>query len=246
MINGGQKKTLGSNNPNPALLPFASKESYMCANAQITRGVTSTPPTLSNCFDRFPKIKSTAESLGVTLGSIWTGPGTSATSGYLYKTLGIANGIDVLLQNNSDECIQVATNTALGKDWLGCLWGSPEAPFSCICPDYGPKFEAYLKLRQNVASFWYTKKDTPVKRQEFMDALQYGPKVEITTSGDFKFKVGSVVYINATGLSKNPQEQSVSVVNGKYWIVGIKHVITNSGTHESRLLLTQMAQDSPY
>jgi hypothetical protein len=245
MINGGQKKVLGSNNPNAALLPFNSKDGYLCANAQITRGITSAPPTLQNCFDRFPNIKNTANALGVTLGKIWTGPGTSPTGGYLYS-IGLTHGIDVLLENSSDECIEVATSSTLGKDWLGCLWGSPEAPFSCTCPDYGPKFEAYLKLRQNVASFWYTKKDTPVKRQEFMDAIQFGPKVEITVSGDFKFKVGTVVYINVTGISKNPDQQNVSAVNGKYWIVGIKHVITNSGTHESKLLLTQMAQDSPY
>jgi hypothetical protein len=245
MLNSGEKKVLGSNNPNPAMLPFASKDSYMCANSQITRGITSAPLTLSSCFNRFPNIQAVANALGVTLGGIWTGPGTSAKQSQL-TNLGITNGIDLLLKDNSDECIQVASSGTLGKDWLGCLWGSPEASFSCICPDYGPKYEAYLKLRQNVATFWYTKKDTPVKRQEFLDAIQYGPKVEVTLPGDFAFKVGSVVYVNGTGTSKNPNVAPTSDINNKYWIVGVKHVITNSGTHESRLLLTQLATDSPY
>jgi len=244
MINGGQKKVLGSNNPNSALLPFSSKNGYLCANAQITRGITSTPPTLKNCFDRFPNIKATADALGVTLGGIWTGPGTGPTNTYLYNK-GITNGIDLLLQNNSQECIEVIKQN-LGKDWLGCLWGSPESPFSCTCPDIGPKFDAYVKLRQNVATFWNTPTSAPVKRAEFLDALQFGPKVELTTAGDFAFKVGMVVAVNATGVSKNPGKEQSSVVNGKYWISGIKHVITNSGTHESRLLLTQFAVDSQY
>jgi len=242
MINGGQKKVLGSNNLNEALMPFSSKEEYTCANAQITRGFTSSPPTLQNCFDRFPSIKATAAALGVSSGNIWAGPGTG-TGG---NVVGQPKLVDVFLSNSSNECIEVAKSTVLGADWLGCLWGTPEASFSCTCPEYGPKYEAYIKLRQNVATFWNTNNDTPVKRQEFIDSVQFGPKVEFTTSGDFKYKVGSVVAINVTGISKNPKNQAFSIVNGKYWIVAIKHVITNSGTHESRLTLTQLATDSPY
>ena len=255
MINGGQKRVIGSNNPNPALLPFSSRDSYLCSNAQITKGITSAPPTLQNCFDRFPFIRTVAENLGVTSGSLWTGFSNQSSfkvpSSLPSDTTlaGLCGPFDVLLDNPSDECISVATDKNLGKDWLGCLWGSPESSFSCICPEYGTKFPSYLKLRQNVATFWNTKKDTPVKRQEFLDAIQYGRKVEITTAGDFSYSLGDVVEINVTAIQKVPdsqQSQSITAsLNGKYWVVGIKHVLTNSGNHESRLTLTQMATNSP-
>jgi hypothetical protein len=249
MVNGGQIKIIGSNNPSAALIPFSSKDSYSCANAQITKGITSPPSSLTNCFNRFPSIKNIADAIGVSSGNFWIGPGHSglngACGGYFTTTSGVTL-IDAYLENPSNECISVANTPELGRDWLGCLWGSPEASFSCICPEVGPKFDAYLKLRQNVATFWNTLKSTPVARQEFLDALQFGTKVEITTAGDFSYKVGTVVYINVTGVSKNPNKETFSVLNGKYWISGIKHVITNSGTHESRLLLTQFAIDSPY
>jgi len=242
-MNGGQIKIIGSNNTSEALLPYSSKDFYACANAQITQGLTAPSPTLDDCFARFPGIKAIAGSLGVTTGTLWSGPGTAGSGTYV-SSAGITL-TDVYL-TSSNECLGVVNSPTLGKDWLGCLWASPEASFSCTCPDIGPKFEAYLKLRQNVASFWNTPIDAPVRRAEFLDALQYGPKVEITTSGDFAYKLGMVVYVNVTGVSKNPGKEPKSVVNGKYWISGIKHVITNSGTHESRLMLTQFAIDSPY
>lgn len=242
MIRIGQIKTLGSNSPNSSLLPFLSQDSYPCANAQITKGFTAPPPTLQNCFNRFPNIKSVADAIGFSFGTMWLGPGTGGAE----PPKNTVQPMDVLLENPSDECVEVMNSSDFGKDWLGCLWGSPEASFSCICPDYGPKFEAYMKLRQNVATFWNTRKDTPVKRQEFLDSLQFGPKVEITVPGDFDFKLGSVVYLNASGVSKNPTKEAPSKLNDKYWIVGIKHVVTNSGTHESRLLLTRFATDSAY
>lgn len=241
-MDSGQIKVWGTNNSKAAIFPFNSKDSYACANAAITKGLTSSPPSLENCFDRFPFIKQTAEALGVTLGSLWTGPYGASGGG----ASGATYLLDVYFDKPSNECIEVATSPNLGKDWLGCLWGSPGAPFSCICPEYGPKFDSYLKLRQNVATFWYTNSSTPVKRQEFLDALQFGPKLEIVTSGDFKYQLGTVAFINVNGISKNPNKQTFSTINGYYWIVGIKHVITNSGTHETRLMLSQMAVDSPY
>jgi hypothetical protein len=254
MTDSGQKKVIGSNNPNAALLPFSSRDSYLCANAQITKGVTSAPTTLKNCFDRFPFIEQAAKDLGITLGSLWTGytlGGSYPVPPVLPSTTdltGLTGPFDLLLDNPSDECIEVSKYDGLGKDWLGCLWGSPEAPFSCICPEFGKKFPSYMKLRQNVATFWNTKKDTPVKRQEFLDAIQYGRKVEITTSGDFSYSLGDVVEINVTGIEKIPDSSQGSLtsdLNGKYWVVGVKHVLTNSGNHESRLLLTQMAINTP-
>ena len=76
---------------------------------------------------------------------------------------GLCGPFDVLLDNPSDECISVATDKNLGKDWLGCLWGSPESSFSCICPEYGTKFPSYLKLRQNDI---YNKQISKLQQQE--------------------------------------------------------------------------------
>ena len=241
-----QRIVWGTDESYGAHLPFNSKDAYQCANYQITRGLTSSPPSLQNCFERFPNIKMMAEHLGFTgSGSYWSGPGTG---GYTGSLGGSTYPVDVYLENPSDECMGVYKSTDLGKDWLGCLWGSPDASFSCICPDYGPKFEAYVKLRQNIATFWATPKDYPVKRQEFVDEFQFGRKVQITIAGDFSLKVGMVIYLDPTGLTKNPQLQYTtgSVEKGKYWIIGVKHMITNSGSHETGLILTQMAESSQY
>jgi hypothetical protein len=90
----------------------------------------------------------------------------------------------------------------------------------------------------NDASFWDTPVETPVKRTEFVDSLQYANKIDITVAGDFKLKVGQVVNVSVAGTSLYPK--AGSYLNGAYYIVGIKHVINNSGTHESALSLSQV------
>jgi hypothetical protein len=240
-----QRVVWGTDNGYNAHLPFNSRDVYPCANYKITKGLTSSPPSLQNCFQRFPNIEKIAKDLGFTgAENYWTGPGTG---GYIPPP-GITYPVDVYLENPSDECLGVLNSTDLGTDWLGCLWGTPDAPFSCICPEYGPKFEAYLKLRQNIATFWATPKNYPVKRQEFMDEFQYGRKVQISVAGDFNLRPGMIIYLDPTGLTKNPQYSfpSGSIEKGKYWIFSVKHMITNSGTHETGLIVAQMAESSQY
>lgn len=271
-MNSGQKKVISSNNINKAFLPFNSQNEYVCSNADINRGMTSPPLTISECFSRFPSIYSIGQLMGLTTGyslkgvtgttfyTFWTGPGTGFTGPAveLGSKLAPHSGItgttggpkSSYLHDPSKECQEIYNPTALGRDlgtgWLGCVWGSPEAPFSCICPEIQPKFEAYLKLRLNVATFWNTPKTAPVKRREFLDELNYGRKIEIVIPGDFNLNLGQVVEISVDGSSGYPYDSVNSIVNSKYWIVGIKHVITNSGTHETLLILNKTAETTEW
>jgi hypothetical protein len=241
-----QIKTFGANESKLALYGPNSKPVYTCANSSITRGITSEPITFEECFNKFPSVTKIAQNLGFlkgvcagTSGSVsynfttWTGATTPSQSiEQFFRPL------DVYLNDSPAECNEIQSN--LGESWLGCLWGTPSAPFSCTCPDIGPNYANYLKLRLNVATFWNTPKNTPVQRAEFLDALKYGRKGNITVPGDFSLKIGQVVALNITGLSGFPYSSSPSLLNGLYYIVGIKHVVTNTGTHETALALTQI------
>lgn len=247
-----QISTLGGNKPQGAIYPVLSKNSYECANAHITRGAVMTPWTLDECLSSFPGILEIAKAIGFVSGScggecggecggvsfdynLFEGTG-STSSPNIFKAQ------DMYFTSPTTECEKITT--MLGLDWLGCAWGTPEASYSCTCPDIGPKYEAYLKLRLNVASFWNTPVETPVKRAEFVDALQYGRKVDVTIPGDFSIKVGKVVRLRVNGMSGYPYSSYSPSLNGLYYIVGIKHVITNSGTHESALALSKIAPET--
>lgn len=255
--------TYGTNESKLAYYGLNSRGVYECANSSITRGITGYPLDLNDCFNRFPSVKDTALALGFITGvcsapppppppdgeepdssgpagvtyifNLWTGA-TSENGNTLFAEELIP--VHTYLSDPSDEC--TAVNNILGKDWLGCLWGTPALPFSCVCPNIGSKFYAYLKLRLNVATFWDTPKDTPIKRAEFLDAIKYGRKINITVAGDFNLKIGKVVQIVVDGASGYPYKDFSSLMNGLYYIVGVKHVVTNSGTHESALALTQI------
>lgn len=244
--------TYPSNFTQDALYPVASRQSYICANAVITRGICSAPSTLDECFSTYSGIKGLAIDLGFlkSFGScggsgatqyvydLWTGP--TAPS---FNPLNTFQPLDVYLDESSTECDKVNSDSNLGPEWLGCLWGTPDAQFSCTCPDIGPKYAAYLKLRLNVATFWNTPKITPIKRAEFLDSIKYSSKVDVTVAGDFTLKIGQVVQIKADGASGYPFSSSASSLNGYYYIIGVKHMITNTGGHETALSLTQMPEN---
>lgn len=227
-----QIKTLGANKVVYAQNTVSSKDSYMCANAEITRGITSQPTSLQNCYDRFLNIKNIGTALGILPSNIWSGPGTPpATKPLIF---------DSLVGINSEEC-QKIQNT-LGQNWLGCLWGSPEAPFSCTCPDVGSQFLDYLKLRLNVASFWNTPITTPPKRREFLDSIKYGPKLQIKIAGNSSIRPGDIVNIKADNLSGYPFNTMESMISDKYYVVSTKNNYTNTGVHETTLDLTKILE----
>lgn len=242
--------TYPSNASQDALYPVASRQSYLCANAVITRGICSAPATLDDCFNTYGGIKNLAIDLGfltIAGGSggsnytynLWTGPTAAASN-----PLTTFQPLDVYLNDSSKECKKVNEHTSFGPSWLGCLWGTPDAPYSCTCPDIGPNFAAYLKLRLNAATFWNTPKITPIKRAEFLDSIKYSSKIDVTVAGDFTLKVGGVVQIKADGTSGYPFSSSPSKLNGYYYIIGVKHVVTNTGGHETALSLTQIPENT--
>lgn len=249
-----QIKTYGTNYSQEALYSVTSKGEYLCANAQLTRGGTGIPKTLNECFDRFSGVKDIAISLGFLGLSGGCGPGNCGAC-YVYTLWTgatapppgppVFQNLDLYFNQSSPECVNVARSSDLGLQWIGCLWGVPEAPYSCSCPDIGPLFHAYAKLRLNVATFWNTPKNTPVKRAEFLDAIKYGKKANITVAGDFKLKIGQVVQLNANAVSGFPYSSTNSILNGLYYIIGVKHVVTNSGGHETALALTQIPPLTP-
>jgi len=245
--------TYGTNQGQEAFYPVISRDSYECANSSITRGVTSTPGTIEECFQKFDKVREIAEAIGFYKGAVAGTSGSSGSSGGVslwegptgcppvINRLTSSAPVDVYFDTSNEECDKI--NSTLGGAWLGCLWGTPSAPYSCICPDVNPNYEAYIKLRLNVASFWNTPVETPVKRAEFTDALQYGRKIDVTIAGDFNLRVGQTIRLNSNGISGYPYSSKNSTLNSVYYITGIKHVVTSSGTHESALALTTIAGD---
>lgn len=249
----------GTNESKHAYYGLNSRGSYECANSSITRGLTYEPLTLKDCFDRFPSVRAIAQNIGFITGICGaTGQGSpngssTPTGGFTYQydlwtgttymrsaTLPAENLIPIhtYLAEPSSECHYI--HQKLGTAWLGCLWGTPALSFSCTCPNIGSKFYAFLKLRLNVATFWNTPKDAPIKRADFLDAIKYGRKIDITVAGDLKVKLGQVVDILVDALSGYPYGDSKSELNGLYYITGIKHVMTNSGGYEMALSLTQI------
>ena len=243
--------TYGTNQGQESFYPVMSRDSYECANSSITRGVTSTPGSIEECFEKFDKVREIAEAIGFYKGAVAGTSGSSGSSGGVslwegptgcppaLNRLNSSIPVDVYFDTSSDECDQI--NTKMGTSWLGCLLGTPSAPYSCVCPDVNPNYEAYIKLRLNVASFWNTPVETPVKRAEFTDALQYGRKIDVTVAGDFNLRVGQTIRINSNGISGYPYATKSAAINGVFYITGIKHVVTSSGTHESALALSTIA-----
>jgi hypothetical protein len=230
----GKIVTLGSNVLSTPIGNFGARGEYVCANAQITQGVTATPTSLEDCLTKFPNIAKIAAAVGVTGSkSLWSFPGMCGPAGISYP-------VDIYLGTASNECLKIKSNPNLGPDFYGCLWGLPEAPFNCSCPELGSKFEAYLKLRLNVATFWNTPKDAPVKRKEFLDSITFGRKVTINISGDMSLRCGDLVEVLANNSSGYPYSAGTSPINGMYYVLGVKHMFTNTGTHETQLALTDI------
>lgn len=230
MATPGQYKTIGATKTSLATNTVSSKESYSCANAQITRGITSAPISLSECYDRFPNISFIGNVLGVDPATAFSGPGAVPSP--------VPTILSTLIGEDSKECEKI--QTTLGDSWLGCLWGSPESPFSCTCPDVGDNFINYLKFRLNVATFWKTPKSTPPKRREFLDSVKYGSKISITIAGDTSIRPGDIITLKTDNISGYPFNQTASIISKKYYVVSTKNTYLNTGAHETSLVVTDI------
>jgi hypothetical protein len=230
-----QIKTIGASKVVYANNTLSSKSEYLCANADITRGITHQPTSLSECFSRFPNISAIASQLNVS-STPWTGPATpTGTPPVIF---------DPLLGITAEECEKVRTTSGLGASWLGCLWGSPMAPFSCTCPDIGSDYLNYLKLRLSVATFWNTPVTVPPQRNEFLDSLEYSKKVTITVAGNFDIKPGNVVELRVNNMAAYPALAGTkSLLTDKYYVLSVKHTITNGGVHETNLTICRILEN---
>lgn len=244
--------TVGATEINLANNPLSSQPSYTCANREITRGVTKAPYTLHECYMRFPKIRMMGEAMGVCAGKIldndyypskyWRGP-TGISGGEIFY--------DLLLGITSSECEKILgmtygggfdvdgnelpTEPPLGTAWMGCLWGSPMASFSCTCPDVGERFEDYLKLRLNVATFWNTPIEVPPQRQEFLDSVQYGERATMTVAGNFNIQPGHIVRIKVDNMTSMSNGNGGSILTKEYYVLSVSHTAYNGGVHETLL-----------
>jgi len=230
-----QLKTIGASKISYASNTLSSKSEYSCANADLTRGLTHQPSTLAECFTRFPNIQGIALQLGVSA-TPWTGPRPPSPSSPYY---------DTLLGVTSEECEKVnLTSSGLGPTWLGCLWGSPMASFSCTCPDIGSNYLNYLKLRLSVATFWNTPTTVPPQRNEFLDCLQYSKRVTITVAGNFDIKPGNVIELRVNSMAAYPAlAGTTSLLTDKYYVLSVKHTITNGGVHETNITAGKILQN---
>ena len=50
-------KTIGATKIDTAQSTLSSRDSYTCANADITRGLTHQPGSVFECYERFPQIQ---------------------------------------------------------------------------------------------------------------------------------------------------------------------------------------------
>jgi hypothetical protein len=217
------------------LLPYpgSSRDVYECANPWITRGLTAQPSNYSACINNSAygsKISAIVSSIGGLPSPVWSGP--SAISGS-------PTTIDsAYLNKKSPECDPISTT--LGNDWKGCFWSAPDSFLSCNCPEIGDKYEQYLKLRLNVATFWNTPIETPVLRKRFLDAISYGPKVTFTVAGDFSIRPGIIVSLTADNISGYDTSTGTSVLSKKYFVLSVKNTCTNSGTQETTLTAVEV------
>lgn len=231
-----QIKIYGTNISLNALYPLSSKGTYECINTKIVKGVCAAPTGIEQCYKFFPGVSAIGRALGISSSAdLWKG-----ISGSSYST-GLTAVNSLYLEKGSKEMEAVAGGTmGFNSNFVGCYWPSPQAPYSANCPDVGIYYPSYLKLRLNVATFWNTPKQTPVKRKEFLDSFKYARKAELVISGDFNTRVGDVIELKLNNISGYGVGQPQSVLSGYYWIIGVKHVFTNSGTHETHLRVTQM------
>lgn len=233
--------TIGATEVNTAATTLSSKGAYVCANAQITRGFTHAPITIKECLDRFPNINEIASSIGVSSGNYWRAPvGITGMCGSTFSFHDLLTGI------TSNECEKIKgmtfylSSTPLGTAWMGCLWGSPMSSFSCTCPDVGPRFADYLKLRLNDATFWNTPATAPVQRAQFTDIINYGERIELTVAGDFQIKPGRIIELRVNNMSAYPVDVGDSTLNKKYYVLSVKHTIVNSGVHETFMIVSEL------
>jgi hypothetical protein len=224
--NPQQIKTLSATKIQTTNYPGGSRRVYECSNPWITRGVTTQPSSYAECIEN-SAYGTKIDDIVTKLGGYPYWSGASVPSG-------VPTEIDsTLIGEQSPECTGI--ESSLGKSWKGCYWAASDSVFSCSCPEVGENYINYLKLRLNVATFWNTPVETPLKRREFLDYLQYYPHILMTVAGDFTLKPGQLIKIKVDSISGYSTDISKSILSDVYYIISVKHTILNSGVHETAM-----------
>jgi hypothetical protein len=130
-----------------------------------------------------------------------------------------------ILEREIDECQLIEDR--LGKDYLGCDYSNPKAVNSCGCPERGQKYSDYLKYVSTYATFWETPDQTPLRRNALMNQLET-QKASITVAGDLNVRPGFVLNVdNPKSPEKEEAEYSQHRIAGKWFVTGIKHVMSS-------------------
>lgn len=228
-----QIKTVSATDVQTLIFPPGSRGSYECANPYITRGLTLAGSCYGACITNplyGSKVRAIVNKLG-TGWSGWVGPPSivEAAPSSIESTF---------IGDLSPECTNIETK--LSADWKGCFWAAPDAAFSCECPEVGSKYLEYLKLRLNVATFWNTPVETPIKRKRFLDAITYGPKITIVVAPDLDVRPGVVINVSANSISGYSTSTGTSTISKNYYVISVKSTLTNSGVGETAITAVEL------
>jgi hypothetical protein len=227
-----QIKTVSANVIQKTEYPGGSRQSYECANPFITRGVTNAPRSYEECINTSLYNTSVLDIVNKIGGfPSWSGPpAISGTPTTIPSTL---------IGLESPECAAIP-GVMGSSEWKGCFWSASDSIFSCDCPSIGSKYPNYVKLRLNAATFWNTKRETPVIRKKFLDAITYGKKITFVIAGDFTIRPGAIVNIYADAISGYSIDITNSILSKKYYVISVKNTATNSGVQETAVTAVEL------
>jgi hypothetical protein len=228
-----QIKTVNATEVQTLIYPPGSRSVYECANPFITRGLTTGALSYEDCLANElygSKVQDIVDNI-TGFNPNWSGPPSLIDQQ--------PSEIDSpLIGEKSPECEKIESD--LGASWKGCFWAAPDSIISCECPEIGSKYLDYLKLRLNVATFWNTPKETPIKRKRFLDAITYGPKVTLVVAADLKLRPGNVIDIAVNAISGYSTSTSTSSLSKKYYVLSVKSTCTNSGVGETSVTAVEL------
>ena len=131
------------------------------------------------------------------------------------------------------ECEYI--ESALGSDYLGCLWNNTDHPCSCDCPCRGEKFGEYLDYTRTYATYWNTPENTPLWREAQMFLIN-AQTATVVLNGDLSLRPGTLIRI----INKMPGVERDRRFTGRWLVTSISHMMDN----ESHRMLIGLSRDS--
>ena len=127
--------------------------------------------------------------------------------------------------------------SALGGEFLGCLWNNQNHPSSCDCPCRGERFGEYIEYTRTYATYWDTPENTPLWRDAQMFLIN-AQTATIILNGDLSLRPGTLINI----INKMPgaNEPNTRRFSGRWLVGSITHVMDN----ESHKMLIGLSRDS--